>query len=164
MRTCTLVSESDDPAADCDLQVHASKKKLTLRAPNIDEKSCWKKMLMPFNNVVATIEAGGSIPIASVMGAGILACIDALSRDGCVPGIFRENGKSDEVKSLFQAFVRGARTIPSGADVHAVAGCCKKLLRELPETIFTNKLFEQVVASNPNPTKVRRGRTDKENG
>lgn len=112
------------------------------------------RVLAPFNNIATVLADGGDIPIAPVLATGMLACIDALTHSGCVHGIFRESGKLDEVRSLFNAFLRGSTQVPPGADVHAVAGCLKKLLRELPETLFTNRLYEQVIAPNPNPPRV----------
>jgi hypothetical protein len=158
LRTCTSVGDvpptPGDAASSGDFQISSGKKKLLLRAPTVEEKQCWLRVLAVFNNIQPTLANGGSIPIPACSATGLLSCIDALTSDGCVQGIFRESGKAEEVRAIYMAFVRGSMSVPAGADVHAVAGCLKKLLRELPETLLTNKLWSEVVAPNPTPSRI----------
>lgn len=119
----------------------------------------WLNMLCVFNNIAAHLSssaAASGIPIQPVLITGLETCIAALSRDGCVEGIFRQSGRLEEVNSLYYHFLCGGTGIPAdmSVDVHAVAGVTKKMLREMPETIFTNRLFELVVQQNPTPTRV----------
>ena len=166
LRQCTLVTEgassaasgAGEPGAELEWTMHVGKEKMRLRAFTQDEKTCWLALLLPFHNAAPALASRTwpCLPIAPALENGLRACIEALGRDGCVQGVFRESGRGDEVQAIYLSFLRGGVAVPPGADVHAVAGCLKKMLREMPETLFTNKLFGEVVMPNPSPAKVRR--------
>ena len=165
LRQCTLVTEgassaasgAGEPGAELEWTMHVGKEKMRLRAFTQDEKTCWLALLLPFHNAAPALASRTwpCLPIAPALENGLRACIEALGRDGCVQGVFRESGRGDEVQAIYLSFLRGGVAVPPGADVHAVAGCLKKMLREMPETLFTNKLFGEVVMPNPSPAKVR---------
>ncbi len=169
LRECTLVSDtprpnggsaSKDEGAEFEWVIHVSKKKLQLRATTADDKKCWLALLMPFHNAQPSLASRAwlCLPISPQLATGVRVCVEALGHSGCVQGIFRESGRAESVQALYIGFLRGEQQLPDEADVHAVAGCLKKLLREMPETLFTNTLYADVVAPNPSPAKVRGNR------
>ncbi|XP_069100463.1 active breakpoint cluster region-related protein-like isoform X2 [Pleurodeles waltl] len=75
----------------------------------------------------------------------IQRCVEQVEKRGLEElGIYRISGLSTDVQTLKMAFntdTRVASIRASGMDVHAVAGCLKLYLRDLPESLLSSELF-----------------------
>ncbi|UXI16668.1 NADH-ubiquinone dehydrogenase [Sarcoptes scabiei] len=77
----------------------------------------------------------------------ILSCINEVERRGLKEvGIYRVSGLSSEVQKLKKAFEtnpRDACYLIREIDIHSVTGLLKLYLRELPESLFTNDMYQK---------------------
>lgn len=75
----------------------------------------------------------------------IQRCVEQVEKRGLEElGIYRISGLATDVQTLKMAFntdTRVASVRASGMDVHAVAGCLKLYLRDLPEPLLSSELF-----------------------
>lgn len=96
----------------------------------------------------------------------VTSCIDEVERRGMnVEGIYRKSGSSGQVETICDEFERhNASSTMSNPDldIHAVTGCLKKYIRDLPTSIVTLDVYEHLLEAtcgstvNPNPSERAR--------
>ena len=67
-----------------------------------------------------------------------------------VEGVFRIPGSESNSQLLYHRFVQNQFNIDHVVDVHDVVTCLKRMLREAPETVLTNRLYA-LFADSPTP-------------
>lgn len=79
----------------------------------------------------------------------ITACIREVERRGmCEVGIYRVSGSQTDITKLKKSFETNsyeAEQLLKEVDVHSVTGILKLYLRELPEALFTDQLYPQLL-------------------
>ncbi|EDO47441.1 predicted protein [Nematostella vectensis] len=79
----------------------------------------------------------------------VIGCVREIEKRGLEEvGIYRLSGASSDVKRLKEGFdenSQSALVLVSEADIHAVAGLFKMYLRDLPEPLFTDELYDKFV-------------------
>jgi hypothetical protein len=77
-------------------------------------------------------------------------CIAFLQEHGTHDeGLFRMSASSDQIIASTKQIMRARGSIEEGTSCHVVSGVLKLLLRELPETILTNRFYEYLTKSPP---------------
>ncbi|CAH1801983.1 unnamed protein product, partial [Owenia fusiformis] len=79
----------------------------------------------------------------------VLSCVQEVEKSGLKElGIYRVSGSSSDVQQLKKAFDRnskGAAKLVTEFDINAITGVLKLYFRELPEALFTDKLYPSLV-------------------
>ncbi|XP_064619190.1 active breakpoint cluster region-related protein-like isoform X2 [Lineus longissimus] len=79
----------------------------------------------------------------------VTACVAAVEKRGLDDvGIYRVSGVSSEIQRLKKLFEKSSKVAVDElvqADIHAVTGLLKLYFRELPEALFTDKLYRRFV-------------------
>jgi hypothetical protein len=150
----TIVTKAQDPSlSDNEFNLQFKKSKIQFKAPDQIAYKCWLSVLHPFQGA-SYLSPDSALPISPAFVNGLRVTILALSSEGCVDGIFRVSGRNEDVQNLYLHFLCGNSNLLPDSDVHGVANVLKKMLREMPETILTNKLFDAMVNPQLNPSQV----------
>lgn len=96
----------------------------------------------------------------------VTSCIDEVERRGVkVEGIYRKSGSNTQVETICDGFERhnnSSLMSDPDLDIHAVTGCLKKYIRDLPTSIITLDVYEHLLEAtcgssvNPNPSEKAR--------
>lgn len=114
----------------------------------------WANMLSVFNG---RDKPWTPIPMPNVCHSAAMACINFIHQHGLKEeGVFRLPGSSQEIDTLYLNFVTERKSNLDGSNIHVVCGCLKKLLRALPETVLTNRVYAVVTDQKSNATEVSR--------
>lgn len=124
-----------------------------------DYTLCFETRFIPWNSIMETIPPNkiyGAFGVSisqvckkekSTIPYLILSCILEVERRGLREvGIYRVSGLSSEVQKLKKAFEtnpRDACYLIRETDIHSVTGLLKLYLRELPESLFTNDMYQK---------------------
>ena len=78
----------------------------------------------------------------------VTSCVREVERRGISEiGIYRVSGSSPDVQKLKKAYENNpyeAEQLLKECDIHSVAGTLKLYLRDLPESLFTSQIYEQL--------------------
>ncbi|XP_078509002.1 active breakpoint cluster region-related protein-like [Lissotriton helveticus] len=101
----------------------------------------WSTQREVFGAPIASTSRRDGSPVPHI----IQRCVEQVEKRGLEElGIYRISGLATDVQTLKMAFntdTRVASVRASGMDVHAVAGCLKLYLRDLPEPLLSSELF-----------------------
>ena len=145
-----------------------------LRAKDEDTRDLWLSLVAVFHGAA---QSQGIIPIPPRAAVAILSCIAFLLKYGTrKQGVFRINAKSESVDTLYlrllskeisttskrskeESLERKYRvfdpssvlhSIHSSTPVDVVANVLNRFLRELPETILSSSLYDEIMAISQN--------------
>jgi len=132
-------------------KIQLEKRELSFTTDSKESLEPWKSLLEVYNG---RPKVWSPVPIPVSFHRAIAKCIAFLLRPGAASeeeGIFRVSASSTDIQDLFTLLMTTKEGIPEESDCHVVGGCLKKLLRDLPETLLTKKLYLFLTQSSPPP-------------
>lgn len=135
-------------------KIQLDKRELSLAADSKRSLEPWKSLLEVYNE---RAKPWSPIPIPVSFHRSISKCVEFMLRPSMASeeeGIFRVSASSTDIQDLFTLLMTSKKDIPVDADCHVVGGCLKKLLRDLPETLLTKKLYLFLTQSSPTPVET----------
>jgi RhoGAP domain/PH domain len=139
-------NNSYDPQS-CSFFLETTERRYDFRAASPALRTIWLDHLMIFHE--AKLRPNQSFAIASCVKHAFMIAIDFLFTRGTqTEGIFRISVNSHMLDEYVQMFLRGEfneSTATSEDEVHAVAGVVKRILRDMPETLLTERLLPHFV-------------------
>jgi hypothetical protein len=144
-----IVAPSVEDDSRTRFNIVAKNKVYQLRAPSKTERDAWVEALAVW---VSSAGREDPMPPPRRMARGILAAINWImvnEHSKNVKGLFRVPGSVGSINEIFnQVCIHGeayfkAGMMPDNYEVHDVCSALKKLIRQLPESLLTNKLLKQ---------------------
>lgn len=140
MRVLTLLSFNPKSHS---FKVHTSDNEYVFVSSK--EFRSWRNTLEVFKNCK---KPWHPIPMPDVYHKGLIWCLNYIQEHGVhEKGIFRRVGDKVQIDEMFSHFLADSGSMTSEKSrsnrpsLHTVAGCIKKLLDTMPETLLTNKFY-----------------------
>jgi len=135
-------------------KIQLDKRELSFTTDSKASLEPWKSLLEVYND---RSKPWSPIPIPVSFHRNIAKCVEFMLKPMSASeeeGIFRVSASSTDIQDLFTFLMTSTQEIPVDADCHVVGGCLKKLLRDLPETLLTKKLYLFLTQSSPPPVET----------
>lgn len=143
LRSAKSISFSEDGE---EVTISLGDREILLQSDNLKK---WKNQLDVYNG---REKQWSPIPMPTSYHRCTVKCLEHLMKCGTeTEGLFRVAAIDADIAKLFQSLVADDVNLAPGTDPHLVAGTLKRLLRDMPETLLTNKFYSFLIESQPPP-------------